>query len=134
MSIDANKQLVRTLYEQCFNHGSLELLNELLTEDFVASPGNRGRAEFAAGVAAIRAGFPDVRFELEEVFGEDERLAVRWTFQATHAGAFNGTPATGRRVTQTGNVLYHFRGGRIARAWVQVDRLGLLQQIGALPT
>lgn len=134
MPVDANKQLVRTLYEQCFNQGNLELLNELLTEDFVASPGNRNRAEFAAGVSAIRAGFPDVRFELDEVFGEEERLAVRWTFHATHGGAFNGTPATGRRVTQTANVVYHFRDGRIARAWLQVDRLGLLQQIGALPT
>lgn len=133
MPIDTNKQLVRTLFEQCFNQGNLDLVKELLSEDFRATPGNKDRAEFAAGVAAIRTGFPDVRFEIEDMFGEDDRLAVRWTFHATHDGVFNGTPATGKKVTQTANVIYHFQDGKIARAWVQVDRLGLLQQIGALP-
>jgi predicted ester cyclase len=123
------KSIVRELYEEGFNHGNLELLDRLCASDFLATPGDKGLAAFAAGVTAIRTAFPDVRFEIEDLFGEGERVAVRWRFEATHLGPFQGHQPSGRRVTQTANVIYQFREGRIWRAWLQVDRLGLLQQI-----
>lgn len=121
--------LIRALYEEGFNQGRLELLERLCASDFLASPGDKGLAAFAQGVAALRAGFPDVRFEIEDLFGTGDRVAVRWRFEATHAGPFQGHAATGRPVTQTANVIYQFKDGKIWRAWIQVDRLGLLQQI-----
>jgi predicted ester cyclase len=121
--------VIRELYEVGFNQGRLELLDRLCAPDFLASPGDKDLAAFAQGVAALRAGFPDVRFEIEDLFGAGDRVAVRWRFEATHAGPFQGHAATGRRVTQTANVIYQFKEGKIWRAWIQVDRLGLLQQI-----
>ncbi|QBK06262.1 ester cyclase [Hylemonella gracilis] len=120
---------LRQLYEEGFNQGRLELLEHLCTSDFLAAPGDKGVAAFAQGVAALRAGFPDVRFDIEDMFGASDRVAVRWRFEATHAGMFQGHAATGRRVSQTANVIYQFKEGKIWRAWIQVDRLGLLQQI-----
>lgn len=131
--IENNKLLIRRLYEDCINRGNLGLLTELIADDFVGSPGAQGAAEFAKGVTAVRNGFPDVLFEVEDLIAEGDRVAVRWTFRATHGGPFAGKPASHARVTQTGNVFFQIRDGKIARAWVQVDRLGLLQQIGALP-
>ncbi|SDY47749.1 Predicted ester cyclase [Collimonas sp. OK242] len=131
--IENNKLLIRRLYEDCINQGKLGLLTELVADDFVGSPGEQGAAEFARGIAAVRTGFPDVQFELEDLIAEGDRVAVRWRFQATHGGPFAGRVASHARVTQTANVIFQIRDGKIARAWVQVDRLGLLQQIGALP-
>jgi predicted ester cyclase len=124
-----HQDAIRQLYEQGFNQGRLDLLERLCAPDFAAQPGNKDWAAFAQGVAAVRTGFPDVRFEIEDLFGQDDRVAVRWRFEATHAGPFQGHAATGRRVTQTANVIYQFKAGKIWRAWLQVDRLGLLQQI-----
>lgn len=132
-AVEAHKQLVRRLYETCINQGKSELLPELLTEDFVGGNGEQGPAEFGNSVAKIRNAFPDVRFELEDLIAEGDRVVVRWQFQATHLGPFVGVPPSGKKVTQTGIAIYQCRNGQISRAWVQVDRLGLLQQIGGLP-
>ncbi|MFO6419792.1 ester cyclase [Hylemonella sp. W303a] len=124
-----HQAVIRQLYEEGFNQGRLESLDPLCAPDFLASPGDKDLASFVQGVAALRVGFPDVRFEIEDCFGEGDRVAVRWRFDATHAGPFQGHAATGRRVTQTANVIYQFKDGKIWRAWIQVDRLGLLQQL-----
>jgi len=125
------KSIIRQLYEEGFSKGQLDLLDRLCASDFIAWPGEKGLAAFADTVEALRIGFPDVRFQIEDLFGEGDRVAVRWTFTATHTGPFQGHPPTGRRVTQTANVIYQFREGKIWRAWLQVDRLGMLQQISS---
>lgn len=131
-AVEHNKKLVRTLYD-CINARKLDALQALVAPDFTGPRGEHGPAEFRASVAAVLSGFPDVRFELHDMFGEDDRVAVRWTFRAPHAGRFAGMPPTHAVVTQEGNVIYQVRDGLIVRAWLQADRLGVLQQIGALP-
>ncbi|MBW8898450.1 MAG: ester cyclase [Massilia sp.] len=78
-------------------------------------------------------GFRGVRFELHDVFGETDKVAARWTFRAVHGGRFAGIRPSHAEVTQEGNVIYQVRDGRIVRAWLQADRLGVLQQIGVVP-
>lgn len=126
---EENKRLIRRLYDECINPGRLELLDELLSSDFIASPGETGAAEFANVIAAVRRGFPDVIFEVDDLIAEGDRVAVRWTFHGTHQGTFASVPASQAKVTQTANIIYRVADGKITRAWVQVDRLGLLQQI-----
>ncbi|MFZ6768218.1 ester cyclase [Undibacterium sp. Di26W] len=129
--LEQNKQLIRRLYEDCFNTGNLDLANELVSADFSSNRGERGQAEFAANISGLRKAFPNVHFVIEDLFGEADRIAVRWSFTAIHHGPFAGVPATGKAVTQHGNVIYQISNGRISHAWVQIDRLGLMQQIGA---
>jgi steroid delta-isomerase-like uncharacterized protein len=129
-----NKQLVRRLYEDCINPGKVELIAQYIADDFVGSPGGeKGPAEATNTIVALRTGFPDIRFEVEDLIAEGDRVTVRWTFQATHMGAFRGVPPSRKQVTQTGNVIYQVRNGKFIRAWTQIDRLGMLQQIGAIP-
>ena len=130
---DMNKALVRALYEDCINGRDLDRLETLVAPDFIGARGERGPREFRATIEAVLTGFPGVRFELHDVFGEDDKVAVRWTFRAVHGGRFVGLAPSHADVTQEGNVIYQVRAGRITRAWLQADRLGVLQQIGALP-
>ncbi|MBB3117697.1 ester cyclase [Pseudoduganella violacea] len=132
-NVARNKAVVRKLYEECFNQANLALLNELIAPDFVGSKGELGPREFAATVTSVQTGFPGVQFRIEDLFGEGDRVAVRWTFHAAHGGPFAGVPPSNVHVTQQGNVIYQLRDGQIIRAWLQVDRLGVLQQIGVMP-
>lgn len=133
MDAAVNKALVRTLYEDCINGRDLDRLETLIAPDFVGARGERGPREFRATIEAVLTGFPGVRFELHDVFGEDDKVAVRWTFRAVHGGRFVGIKPSLADVTQEGNVIYQVRDGRIVRAWLQADRLGVLQQIGVVP-
>lgn len=133
MNAAANKALVKTLYEDCINGRDLDRLETLIAADFTGARGERGPREFRSTIEAVLTGFPGVRFELHDVFGEEDKVAVRWTFRAVHGGRFVGIKPSLADVTQEGNVIYQVRDGQIVRAWLQADRLGVLQQIGVVP-
>ena len=128
-----NKQLVERLYRDCINTGRLELTEELISQDFVGSRGEKGPAEFAQTIAIVRKGFPDVRFIVEDLVAEGDRVAARWKMEGMHLAPFAGLPASQKRVTQTAIVIYQIKDAKIVRAWLQADSLGLMQQIGAIP-
>jgi steroid delta-isomerase-like uncharacterized protein len=130
---DAHKQAIRRIYDEAVNAGRTEVLANLISPEFTGPDGTRGPAAFAANVAALRAGFPDIRFAIEQVVAEGDRVAVRWTWKGTHTGTFRGFPASGKVVHDTGLVLYTFAGGQVVNATVETDRLGVLQQIGVVP-
>lgn len=132
-TVEYNKELVRALYEDHINSARLDELERLIAPDFVGARGERGPREFRATIEAVLTGFPGVRFEIHDLFGEGDRVACRWTFRASHAGSFVGLPPSHAEVTQEGNVIYQLRDGQIIRSWLQADRLGVLQQIGAVP-
>jgi predicted ester cyclase len=45
-----------------------------------------------------------------------------------------GMPPTGKRISVTGIDIFRFEGGKIVEHWNQSDMLGLLQQLGAIPS
>jgi predicted ester cyclase len=132
-TVETNKALVKTLYEDCINGRDLDRLEALIAPDFAGARGERGPREFRATIEAVLTGFPGVRFEVHDLIGEADRVAARWTFRAVHGGRFVGIRPSLAEVTQEGNVIYQIRDGQIVRAWLQADRLGVLQQIGAVP-
>ncbi|MGA9526045.1 MAG: ester cyclase [Myxococcaceae bacterium] len=128
-----NAQVVRRLYEELVNGRRFDSFGDVLASDFESSDGVRGPDGFAANVRSLTESFPDIHFTVEDVFADEDRVAVRWSWTATHGGPFRGTAPTHRRVENTGIVIYQVRDGKLVRAWTQVDRLGVLQQIGAVP-
>lgn len=82
---------------------------------------------------ALWAAFPDLRISIDDMVGEDEKVAWRLTARGTHTGEFRGIPATGKPVTFGAQYIFEFRDGRIIRRWTTLDRLGLLVQLGAIP-
>lgn len=83
---------------------------------------------------SILAGFPDLQCTLEDVFGEGNRCAWRLSFRGTHTGNFMGTPATGKQVEMVPIGISRLENGKVAEDWEEGNMLGLLQQIGAVPT
>lgn len=130
-----NARAVRRLYENYLNENHAELLPSLVSEDvaFHSVTEERGIAAYAALTSRLRMAFHEMHFTLLDLIASDDRVVVRWTMDATHAGPLAGIPATGKRVQQHGTVIYRMENGRIAEVWAQMDRMGMLRQLGVDP-
>ena len=134
-----NKALAARWFEEVWNRGRVELIDELRAPDTVATGLGEGRAVSRGGSAFrafyfnLRETLPDLRVVIEDMVAEGDKVAVRLTLEGTHTGAALGPPPTGRTVRLSGIVIARFSGGRIVEAWNCLDQLGLLKQLGALP-
>jgi len=133
---EENKAVVRRWVE-AFNEGDIDAVNELLTDSYVRhdpnSPEVRGPEEEKQLIAMYRSAFPDLHFSLEDMLAEDDRVATRLSISATHKGELLGIAPTENRLSLTAMEIYRLREGKIDEQWVNVDTLGMMQQIGAIP-
>ena len=136
MSTQENKAIVRRWVE-AFNDGNLDAVDELLTDSYVRhdpnSPEVRGPEEEKQLISMYRSAFPDLRFTIEDMVAEDDKVAMRVSISATHKGELLGIPPTENRLSLTAMEIYRLREGKIEEQWVNVDTLGMMQQIGAIP-
>ena len=134
---EENKAIVRRLYEEVWNLGDLDVLEDIVSADFVGhrsgQPDDLGPEAVRESVVALCEAFPDGRFTIEDMVVEGDRVAVRFTGRATHRGEFRGVQPTGRQITVTGIGIYRIYGGQIVERWENIDQLGLLQQLVAVP-
>ena len=126
-----------TFYKAIGTH-KLELLNEVLTADWLDLPPSPGQKPGPEGVKPILQGlidaFPDLVVMIEEVVGEEHRAATRVSLSGTHLGPLMGLPASGKYVTLRLHEFHTFREGRISVTRHMEDWMGLFRQIGALPS
>ena len=136
MSVEQNKSLVRRLIGEAQENGRLDVVDELLAEDFVDHSPLPGVPPTREGVkmlfAGLRAAFPDLRVTISEQIGENDRVATRKTFRGTHQGDFLGVPPSGRPVEFEVIDILTIEGGRIREHRLVIDQLGLLKQLGAM--
>ena len=85
-------------------------------------------------IASILTAFSDYNETIDDLIAEGDKVAGRFTITGTHTGNLMGVAPTGKRVTLTGNNIYRIVGGRIVEAWGMSDRLGMMQQIGIIPS
>jgi steroid delta-isomerase-like uncharacterized protein len=138
MTTETNKAVMGR-FLQFINTASEKLAEELISPDAVFHvPGRpepmRGPAGYLAIIGMMRGGFPDIQWTLEEVIAEGDKVAARFTMRGTHRGAFFGVPPTGKTIVVQAMNFYRLSGGQFVEERGQPDLLGLLQQIGAVPT
>ena len=83
--------------------------------------------------SGLWAGFPDLQISVDDLVGEDEKVAWRLTVRGTHRGEFRGIPPTGTEVRFGAQYIFGFRDGKVVERWTNFDRLGVLVQLGAVP-
>ncbi len=140
MSPDENKAIVRRLLEEVWKEGNLAAADDLVAADYIhhrfgliaagRAPGIEGLKQ---RIATARAAFPDLHLTVDDVIGEGDKVAVRYTQGGTHRADFRGVSATGKQVTFTGINVYRLARGKIVEEWTLYDALGLLQQFGVIP-
>jgi steroid delta-isomerase-like uncharacterized protein len=139
MSTATNKTIVSRYSEQVWNHGRLDLADVFLAGYVVehAAPqiqGMNGCDSLKAIIAGLRKSIPDVQVTLHEVIAEGDMVVTYWTMKVTHQGELMGVPATGKQLTNAGVAIYQLAGARIIEIRGFAENLGLMQQLGLVPT
>lgn len=137
MSLEGNKHIVRR-YQEIYNSNNLDALHEVVEEDFLTPrmlpgmpPGLEGAKQLHQ---ATLLGMPDWRTDIEDLIAEGNKVVARITITGTHTGDFFGIPATGRKIRISGIYIARIANGKIVEHWGEEDSLGLMQQLGAIPT
>jgi steroid delta-isomerase-like uncharacterized protein len=136
MSTDENKRLVKRFVDEVFGLGRLDSIDELVAPDFVSHTfgfTDDGRAKLRAAAERVHAALTDVDFAVEDMVAEDDRVAVRLTSNATVVDEFMGVPAAGKQYSIGEIHVFRVADGRIVEHWHQLDGLGLMKQLGAMP-
>jgi steroid delta-isomerase-like uncharacterized protein len=132
-----NKAIVRRLFEEGFNEGKLELLDELVAPNFVNRSPQPGlpptREGWKQSAAGMRAAFPDMHVHIDDEIAEGDRVVNRFTAHGTQKGEMMGIPATGKEVSVTGISIHRLAGGKIVERWEEWDAMSMMVQLGAIP-
>jgi steroid delta-isomerase-like uncharacterized protein len=137
MSTEDNKAVIRRFQEEVFSQGKLTVVDEFCPPNFIYHTpigpihGLEGFKQFAN---MYRTAFPDLQVPIEDMIAEADKVVARWTARGTHKGDLMGIPPTGKQVTVPGIVIGRFEGGKFVEGWVEFDALGMMQQLGVVPS
>jgi len=119
---------------EVLNTGNYELVDELLAPEFVDHSPLPGfaptRDGLKASMVALRTGFPDVRYTIDDTIVSGEQVVHRLSASGTMTGPFMGIPATGKRASWTEIHIGRGVNGRLTHHWAVVDQLSMLVQLG----
>lgn len=135
MSAEDNKALARRFVD-AVNNKDLSVFDEIIAEDYIqhnpqVAQGREGVKQF---FTYFFSAFPDLQLTVEDILADEDRVVTRWTMRGTHQGEFFGIPATGRQVAVTGMDIWRIADGKAAEHWDSIDNLGMLQQLGVIPS
>jgi predicted ester cyclase len=138
MSTEENKAIIRRHWEEVIDKGNLSVADENMAPNYIyhGSGGQelKGPEGFKQFITMIRTAFPDMRATVEDMVAVGDEVAHRATMRGTHKGEFMGIAPTGKQVTISAIAISRFAGGKEVEVWVNLDMLGMMQQMGiALP-
>jgi steroid delta-isomerase-like uncharacterized protein len=136
MSTQENKAIFEKLI-RLQESGDLNTVDQVIAPNWVdhnpSMPPLQGYEGFKQLTLAFRSAFPDMRLEIEDILAEGDKVAARLHFRGTNSGSFQGMPPTGKTVEFTGTGIFRLVDGKVTENWMNMDLLGLLQQLGVSP-
>ena len=127
---EENKELVRRWFEEVWNKGRVDAIDEMFDENGIAhglsdDPSNplKGPSNFKPFHALFRQGFPNMTIVVEDMIAEGDKVAARCTVRANQEGEFRGRSATQSPVEFTGITIVRIANGKIVEAWNNFDFL-----------
>lgn len=134
---EENKRIARRFIDEVSGKGNVDLIDELFAEDVIDHTPlgeTRGREAIKELFENLSAAFSTHDTTIEEIIAEDDMVALRGPSMLTHEGEFMGIEPTGREVQIEGMDFLRIQDGKIAERWVQLDMLGMMQQLGVVET
>lgn len=139
-STKENKEIARKFCQETWGKGNLAIVDELASDDFQVDypilSDTFDVAGFKTWVADTHTGFPDLQFTITDAIAEGDKVAISWTAQGTHTGEIKllNVPATFKFASWSGITIYRIVDGKIVEEKGHEGALGVLQQIGLIPT
>lgn len=137
MSAEENKVLMQRFFNEVVNQRAWTVLDQIVGPTFQIDPddatghwppGPEGMKRF---LMWLRTVFPDIHYTVDDVIAEADKVVARVHAQGTQQGEYVGTPGTGKPVTYSEVLILRIAEGKIVEWWVHIDRLSVLEQIGA---
>jgi steroid delta-isomerase-like uncharacterized protein len=134
---EGRKAIIRRWVEDGWNRRNPALIDEIFAPDVVQHDPNgppvasvEALKEYVGG---LMTALPDLKFTIENLAADGDRVVWRFGSRGTHRGPLMGIPATGKTGTVTGQVEFRFAGDKVAEIWINYDQFGLLRQLGVIP-
>lgn len=130
-----NRERLERLW-RVMDRGEIELMPEFFADSYRrhSEEGEFSRDDFAAALAELHAGFPDIHSVVHDVLSEGHRVAYRWTATGTHLGPYLGVPPTRRQIVAAGITISLLRlDGLITEDWSSWNRASVLHSLGIIP-
>ena len=129
------KATMQRLYDEVFNQGNLDVIDELLADDFVEHeelpPGiPQGKGAPRAYTIMFRSAFPDFRMAVEEMLQDGNKVITRVRVSGTHKGEFMGIPPTDNKFDVAAIDIIEFRDDKAIGHWGVMDMAAMMQQLG----
>lgn len=142
MSVEENKAIVRRHYEELWAKGNLDVADEIYSTHCVGQYANY----------PLQSGYPDSekqtvlrditiitdsQVEIVDQIAEGDKVVTRWSARGRHTGMTEEMPhvvPTGNEVEVTGVHIHRIKDGKIVEVWAVDDLLGLMQQMGVIPS
>jgi len=131
------KDITRRWLQGIFDHGEYGLIPEMTTEDYTFSmprPGRVSREDLPGLIEGFRTSIPDLHNEFHEQVVEGDVVVTRGTTHATNTGPLGDIPASGNPIRSEWIIFTRFRGDKIAEDYELYDEMGVMMQMGAIPT
>ena len=136
MSAEENKALAQRFYDELASSGNLDLIDEIIAENFVEHEAFPGLSEGREGVrqffSMMHNAFEGFRRDVDDVIAEGDTVAARVTMKGTHSGEFMDIAGTGAKVEVHAIDILRFANGKVVEHWGVTDGLTLMDQLGAL--
>jgi steroid delta-isomerase-like uncharacterized protein len=132
MSSNTNRALARRFIEECWNQGTVRLIDDFLAPDHVhhlPAGDIHGAEEIKGLIVDVRAAFPDYVITIDDEIVAQDKVVFRWTAHGTHLGDFYGMSPTGNFIKYTGIDIIRCANGRIVELWNQTDFIGFERQL-----
>ena len=123
MTDTQHKTIARGFVEEIFNARKTEMAKNFVTPDIIyhgMGEEVKGLEEFKKWVGEDLSAFPDLKITIVDDFGEQNKVALRWTLKATHEKDFADFPATHKKFETQGVEILNFDGDKIKEAWTYI--------------
>jgi predicted ester cyclase len=110
---DYNKSLTVKFFEQVFNQQNYDLVKTLINPNYKFNGVATTADQTVAWAKSLQAQYPGLRFSIEAILGEDEKVALRWRMDVTDpkTGANGYVSGTNIIVFVSGQALTNDQGG-----------------------
>jgi predicted ester cyclase len=136
MSYD-NKRTIRN-FMTLGAQGQIDRAMEYLDENFVAylagMPGPLDRSGFRHFSETWHTAVSDEELDFQDQVAEGDTVVTRLLYSATHSGNLQGIPPTGKRFTIQGMFFDRLAEGKVIERRGQYDTMGMMQQLGMMPS
>ncbi len=131
---ETNAALADRFTAEAWNNGNLDLIDEMLADDFVRHlpnswdpPKIEGAAAFKEYMTNVRTIYPDFHREVHKRIAEGDMVASAWTVSGTNQ-------ELNKKISIVGMTLTRFADGKAAEEWVTWDTADQRDQLAAEET